>query len=238
MHMSKLIQFPLLLLAALSGCTIVQGSGRVVTQERTFEPFHAIELSGIANVEVVRGPGSITVTTDDNLQQYVRVRVANDRLIVDEQERILLNARGGIKVAVSMPDAPTDLSVSGTGSFRWADAQPLATDSLAIDLSGTGSIHAAVSVAQLKAGLSGTGSIELTGAATDGVADLSGTGNLHAFGLQLKGARVEVSGTGSAEVSVSDSLEAIVSGTGSIHYRGSPAITQDVSGTGRVVNAN
>jgi hypothetical protein len=230
------------LLLAVSGCHFVQGSGRLQTQTRAFTSFHAVDLRGISDVSLVRGEGSISVTTDDNLLQYVVVEVKGDTLTVEERDPATGNATlaptHGIKVQVSAPDAPTDVSLSGTGSFLWADPAPLTVETLGLHVDGTGSVEAALAVTTVNADLQGTGSVTLTGTCSAGSFQLSGTGGLHAFGLSLRTAKVNVSGTGSAEVSVADSLDAVISGTGSVLYRGAPTVTSRVSGVGSVRQSN
>jgi hypothetical protein len=223
-------------LLAASGCQLIQGSGRVQTEDRSFSPFHAVHMRGIAEVTMVSGPGSISVTTDDNLLDYVLIEVLDGTLTLDEKNPktgMLVPSRG-IKVEVTTPDAPKDVHVSGTGSFTWPEGAPLTVGALGLHVDGAGSLEAAIAVTTLAVDLSGSGSITLTGTATTGTVDLSGTGDLRAFGLALSTAVARVSGTGSAMVAVSDSLDAEVSGTGSVLYRGSPAVTQRVSGTGSV----
>ena len=67
---------------------------------------------------------------------------------------------------------------------------------------------------------------------------LNGTGNFDGFLLEAKKATVEITGTGSCEITATESLDAILEGTGSLYYRGNPVINADVSGTGKVINAN
>jgi hypothetical protein len=237
----KLTRWAPLLLLALSGCGFVAGSGRVVSQDRAFAPFHKVSIPGVADVSVVRGAGSITVTTDDNLLSYVTTEVKGDTLVVDTVNRppgLLLGPTHGIKVVVSTPEDPNDVNLSGTGSFTWDDAAALTVDTLRLDLSGTGSLHGTIAVTSLNADISGTGSMHLSGVGTNGTFDLSGTGSLHAFDVQLQAATVTVSGTGGAEVTVRDSLDATIEGTGSVHYRGSPSVTRHLTGTGTVSKAD
>lgn len=68
--------------------------------------------------------------------------------------------------------------------------------------------------------------------------NLEGTGNYEGFLLEVREAAVDISGTGSCEVKVTERLDAVLEGTGSLYYTGNPVINADVSGTGRVVNAN
>lgn len=231
---------PLVALAA-PGCGI-SGSGRIVSQDRGFVPFAALDVRGAADVKAVRGKGAIAVTTDDNLLSYVVTRVEGDRLVIDEQGHdggsVCLHPTHGIVVELSVPEALTDLSVSGSGRFEWLDSAPVATDRLGLHASGSGSIRTPLQATEVDADLSGSGSVLLQGAATRGRFSVSGSGSLAAFGLTLEAAEVSTSGSGSAELTVSGTLAAQVSGSGSVRYRGRPVVSAHVSGSGSVTGVN
>jgi hypothetical protein len=63
----------------------------------------------------------------------------------------------------------------------------------------------------------------------------SGSGGIDALDLSTNLTRVEVSGSGQAEVNVQSELDAQIRGSGSVYYMGTPEkITQEISGSGRL----
>jgi hypothetical protein len=82
--------------------------------------------------------------------------------------------------------------------------------------------------------LNSAGSITISGTAEEQKIVLSGVGSYDASNLQSLQASVTLSGAGSAELWVTDSLDATVSGVGSVSYYGSPSVSQNISGVGSI----
>ena len=65
---------------------------------------------------------------------------------------------------------------------------------------------------------------------------ISGSGRFEGLGLQASSYDVDISGSGSAKISVTEAIYSQISGSGSIHYKGNPQkVRSDVSGSGRVM---
>ena len=105
-----------------------------------------------------------------------------------------------------------------------------------LSLAGAGNIEAiGFSGGELSAEISGAGEIRAEGSVDSLTVDVSGTGALEAQDLSATRAMVEISGAGSADVTATDSLDAVVSGVGSVTYGGEPAaVAQEVSGVGSI----
>lgn len=84
----------------------------------------------------------------------------------------------------------------------------------------------------------GSGSTSISGEVVDLELSLSGSGDFKGLDLRTTRATVELSGSGSAEVQVSELLNAELSGSGSVEYVGNPAVKQVTSGSGRVQKAD
>jgi hypothetical protein len=61
-----------------------------------------------------------------------------------------------------------------------------------------------------------------------------GSGDYQAEDLESKEVKINVMGSGSAIVNVSEKLDAEISGIGSVEYIGDPTVKQNLSGVGRV----
>lgn len=83
-----------------------------------------------------------------------------------------------------------------------------------------------------------TGNSDVTiqnGAATDFEAVVTGASSIRAFNFTAQNGTVNIEGSGSVELSVTDKLKAKIVGSGNIYYRGNPTtVITDITGTGKV----
>lgn len=139
------------------------------------------------------------------------------------------------KVYISVKNL-AELQVNGSGKI--VSENSLAAGSLALSIGGSGSMDLDIKGDQLKVEVSGSGKMALRGYATACDALLSGSGNLTAFDCPLETAKVKVSGSGSAELNVTNTLDAFVAGSGSIKHKGNTKnTTKKVYGSGSVDRA-
>ncbi len=103
----------LVLLAStlLSGCVmyggnVVTGSGRTVTQDYDFSGFTKVSIGSAFQADIKQGESYATsVTVDDNLQQYLDVRVDGDTLRIGLKPAISLGLRNTtLRAQITMPD--------------------------------------------------------------------------------------------------------------------------------------
>jgi Putative auto-transporter adhesin, head GIN domain len=137
-----------------------------------------------------------------------------------------------MKIYVSMKNV-TELQVNGNGKI--ISENSIATDFITLGVSGGGSLDVDIKGNTVKAEVSGSGSLTLRGYATSLDALVSGSGNLKGFECPFEMGKLKLSGSGSAEVNVTNSLEAYVHGTGSIKHKGNTkTLTKKVYGAGSV----
>lgn len=129
-----------------------------------------------------------------------------------------------------------ELQVNGSGKI--ISENSIASDYLTLSVSGNGSMDLDIKGNTLKTEIAGSGSISLKGYATSNQATTSGSGSLNAFACELESAKVKVSGSGSAELNVTTTLEALILGSGSIKHKGNTKnVTKKVYGSGSVERA-
>ncbi len=137
-----------------------------------------------------------------------------------------------MKIYVSMKSV-NELQVNGGGKIQSENS--IASDFITLGVSGSGSMDVDIKGNTVKAEVSGSGNLTLRGYATSLDASLSGSGNLKGFDCPLETGKVRVSGSGSAEVNVSNSLEAYVHGSGNIKHKGNTkTLTKKVYGSGTI----
>lgn len=198
-------------LAITSGCSAVfqstPGSGIAKTEVRTVEAFHAISVGGTSDVTVtVGGEQSVSVTFDDNLLEIVRTEVSNGMLRISTNGNYSTSI--GMKVEISVPTLD-EAKVSGVSQLNIEGVNGSAFE---LDISGVSSAEIVGTVDQLDVSVSGTAKAKLNK-------------------LISKSVTVDTSGTSSAKVFATDSVNADASGTSNITISGNPtSVKQDTSG--------
>ncbi|HEY3429998.1 MAG TPA: head GIN domain-containing protein [Cyclobacteriaceae bacterium] len=140
-----------------------------------------------------------------------------------------------MKVYVSVKNL-TDLQVNGNGKI--ISENSIAATVLTLSVSGSGSMDLDLKGDIVKTEVSGSGKISLKGYATSIDAVLSGSGDLLAFNCPLESAKIKVSGTGEAELNVTNTIDAIVLGSGTIKHKGNTkSTTKKVYGSGSIERA-
>lgn len=191
--------------------TPIVGSGKVVREVRSVGDFHGVRLVGVGHV--VLSPAetpSVVIEADDNLQTYVRAAVVD----------------GVLEVGLE------------TGSYRdYTLVARVAVPAIdRVELTGIGDVEGVLPDGdQLTVNLTGVGSVELRGAADQLTIDASGIGDLHGYDLVSTRCTVRVTGSGTAEVTATETLDASVAGFGAIRYGGNPAtVRTTVAGLGSI----
>ena len=196
----------------LAGCHVggIMGNGHIVTDTRPVTDFSEIEANGGFYIEWRNGPPSLSITTDQNLLQYI----ANENV----DHRLRLHSRGNlwpthhINVVIS---SPTRAGAKLTGAARLTASQ-LSGHSFAIESTGAAKVT-------------------LDGNVDDLVTDMTGASKLDADSLQVKTATISSTGASHAEVKVSESLKVSITGAGKVVYAGNPpTVEKHVSGAGSI----
>jgi hypothetical protein len=206
-----------IVLAALmvAACTnVVQGSGNIVSESRDVSDFDKIELTGSGEVVITQdGSEGLTVTTDDNVMDYVSTEVRDGTLFLNVGNNATLVNITELLFEVSVDDL-TGVSLDGSGHITGED----------------------ISTPRLEVGIDGSGEIILTGEASDVELYLGGSGTVDASDLASDTATALVEGSGSIDVWARDTLDIDVDGSGNVNYYGSAAVDFNVNGSGRVTD--
>jgi hypothetical protein len=192
----------------------IQGSGNVVSENRSVSGFTSIALQGSANVYVTIGDTeSVVVKTDDNILPLIETRVQNGQLIISTKDNTSFTTSADpVRVDVAMKSLD-DIKLSGSGIINVPE---LNGEAINVNLPGSGNINVAGEVAHANINLGGSGIVSCSG-------------------LKAKSATVNLSGSGNVKVYASDSLDATLSGSGTIQYSGNPTnVSKNVTGSGSI----
>jgi len=196
-----------------AGCgQTVRGSGKVITEPRTVNGFREVSLRGGGQLTVDQnGTESLTITADENLLPYLTSEVSGKRLILGTREHTNLSPSKDIVYKLTVKDL-NRLEVAGDGS---ADARGIHTELLTVVVAGSGSLSA-------------------TGNADEQEIMIAGSGDYRGADVRSKAVKINIMGSGNADLNASDKLNATIMGSGDIKYTGSPIVSQNILGSGSV----
>lgn len=219
-------------LSWLSGGERVQGSGKIVKQNREVGHFTALTVGVGGDVEIRLGnTEGVTVETDDNIQPLVTTVVENGTLRIRPAKNNLQLDTRNMKIIVQARTL-NKLSIGGSGNVT---ADKLRGEHLTIDVGGSGSITVGqVESESVAIALGGSGSLKAAGNTERLQVSIGGSGKVQTGQLQARDATVSIGGSGQATVWAKKSLNVSVAGSGDIHYYGDPQISKSIMGSGTV----
>ncbi|MDC8004058.1 DUF2807 domain-containing protein [Aureisphaera galaxeae] len=198
----------------------VVGNGNVTTKTINTGNYDAVKGVGSMDIHLEKGSeGTITVKTDENIQEYIIVEVKNNALVIRTKKNTNIRTRKGIHVYVPFQDI-SKVSLTGSGDIDTKDR--IDSDSFEVNVTGSGDVVLDVSSKMLEASVTGSGDIELSGSTDDLEVRISGSGDFNGFDLDAKNTDASVSGSGDANVVAKNSIKARVHGSGDIVYKGNP----------------
>ena len=189
----------------------------------------------------------VTVEALTEIYNLTKISVENGILMINLERKpddpnksiwakiddIKLNPTMKVYVSVKTLD---EIQVNGAGKV--ISENSLASSLLNLSLSGSGSMDLDIKGDVVKVEVSGSGKLGIKGYASSLDALVSGSGSLNAFNCPVEKAKVKVSGSGVAELNVSDNLDAMVAGSGSVKHKGNTKNTvKRVYGSGTVDRA-
>ncbi len=133
-----------------------RGSGRERTEERSLESFHSVKVSGkVSAVVVIGDEPSITVSTDDNLLEFVRTEVRKGVLHVGFSRGV--SASVPLRLSISAAEL-RELALGGAARVKASGE----TDELRVKVSGAGRVDASELIARRVAVVvSGAGRVDV-----------------------------------------------------------------------------
>ncbi|RYY95918.1 MAG: DUF2807 domain-containing protein [Chitinophagaceae bacterium] len=238
--MRSILAFCFLVLIAAScnftGFRRVAGNGHLVARERSVGSFSEVEVSGPIEVVLAQGAaGPVRVETDENLHDYIEIDVRGNRLFIKSRNNTNLNPRAGLKVYVSAP-AFANLRVSGSGKF--SSPGRISGPRIEVDVVGSGDVALDLDTPETSTDISGSGSIRLQGTTRHLHSEIHGSGDLYAYNLLSERTRVNINGSGNAQVYASKRLDIDINGSGDVSYKGAGTVNQSVNGSGDIRKAD
>jgi len=213
---------PIIMNAQWNSRTKVKGNGNMITKNISTTNYDQIAVSGFFEVELVSGEeGKITLQAEENLVEYIIIKVENNTLKMSIENEVWLNPSRGHKVLITVPfESLTAVSLSGSGDIR--SKNKIKAAEFKSTLSGSGDIHLDIDAKEVTGEVTGSGDMVLKGKSEEFKCTVTGSGDLNATGLESAIVSAKVTGSGDCSVYCSESLEARVTGSGDISYYGDP----------------
>jgi hypothetical protein len=211
----------------------VKGSGNVTTKSHTTSDYHKVDVFGFMNVQLEKGTeGTIRVTTDENIHEYVSVKSNEGVLKIKIKSNVNISTKKGIHITVPFKDLD---NVSLTGSGDILTKNQIKSDQFEAEVTGSGDMILDIDVNRLDAKLTGSGDLKITGTATDLEIKVTGSGDFDGGSLISQNVEAYVSGSGDASVVAKNSIKARFNGSGDIDYSGNPSKSNNkVMGSGNI----
>jgi hypothetical protein len=251
--MRTLIILCAILLSACGGIgsNVLQGSGKVQTENRPISGVTAVMLTTSGSLTITQGAAeSLTIESDDNILPLLTSEVENGtltlatkpntsinptriqyRLVVTDIAAITSTGSGDTAAGELISDSFT-LQVNGSGDVA---IEALTSTNPTITTTGSGNVTIRLLTAEtLTVNQSSSGSVTLVGSAENQTITMTGSGDFIGEGLQGETANIRMESSGDATVNVSGAIDATLSGSGNLTYIGDPQVDENVSGSGKV----
>jgi hypothetical protein len=213
----------------------IKGNGNLKTSEMTYSPFEKINCGGSAEIRFhANETYRAVVTIDENLEEYIEIAANNNVLNIRTKNGYNISPTK-FTVEVYCP-VLSGVSMSGSGNFRNEDK--IIVPTFESKVTGSGKIEGTVECDNYAAVITGSGKITVSGNSNDANISITGSGDLHGTELSTTNTTITITGSGSANIWVTDNLKARITGSGNVNYKGDPKVDSSVSGSGRLRKTN
>lgn len=203
----------LILVFSLSAGAQTKGSGNLVKQERTVEPFTEIEAGSAFVISLTQGdPVKVIVETDDNFLENIVTTVEGNRLVIEGDK---LRNPTAMRVYITTPDLS---AIEIQGAARLDSEGEFKCNKLSIEASGASKVNLTLDAQEIQSEISGAAKVHLNGKAVSNAAEISGAALLDAMQLATQTTTAGISGAAKARVYAINELNAEISGAGTLYY--------------------
>ena len=218
------------LLLCFSCKRTVHGTGPIVSETKNVDHISEIELSIPANVTIFEADSfSCVIGAQKNILDIIKTKSDGDEFTIESDKNF--NIEKPVQIVISLPKISA-LTINGLGDITCLNG--LREKELKLEVNGSGKIKLSGNITDMESNINGSGDIYLDGRGEKHKVSINGSGNLHAYPFESAESKIEIAGSGDAEVTVTDELKADISGSGNIHYKGNPHVKSDITGSGEV----
>ncbi|MCL4418214.1 MAG: DUF2807 domain-containing protein [Actinobacteria bacterium] len=225
-----LIFASLFFLFFLSSCSVFEavGLGKVASEERQVSGIESISIGSSMNLVIEQtGSESIRIEATENIIPDIITEVVNRELQISLKPVNFTGIRP-INCFVSVKDLNA-IKVSSSATVK---CDNLKTENLSVEMASSSKGSLTVDVTNLDLKIASSANLTVSGKADSQTIRVNSSGKLDAFELVSKDCKIEVQSSGSANINVSENLDANVHSAATLNYKGSPKVNSDVSSSG------
>ncbi|MER2565429.1 MAG: DUF2807 domain-containing protein [Myxococcaceae bacterium] len=232
--MSRLLAAAVSLALTACGGFGIAGNGKRVTQAREVPAFSSIEVHSAIEVIATKGDHSVSLTTDENITQYIETLVTDGRLVLRVRPDVDVSFTP-VKIEVSN-DRFEGISASGASSVT---APATAVPKLPIEASGASTvIVSGVDSATVTVDASGASTVKLEGKSEALSMNVTGASTVRARPLSANTATLTVEGASLVDLTAATSVTGHASGASTVEISGAGTMNVTSSGASTVRRSN
>lgn len=214
----------------LTSCSLLKyaGIGNVVSEDRQVSGIKRISAGSSINLIIEQAETeSLKIEAVESLMPNISAEVVNEELQINIEGVNFAHIRP-INCYVKVQDV-SQIKVSSSASVN---CDMLKTENLVLEMASSSKGSLNIDVTNLDLNIASSADLTLSGKADSQTVKVSSSGKLDAFNLISRNCKIEVSSSGSANISVSENLDAEVKSSAKLSYKGNPKVNSDVSSSG------
>jgi len=243
---SVIIGLALAIMILNSGCVkelfgCISGEGSLESRVVEFDEISGFDVFGSNNITIIEGEQQvIEITSFPNIiDRWLEDSFVEDGVLNAGIEGCVTGFNNNditIRATISSLHL---IAISGSGD---AETEGIFNnvDDLEIDISGSGDIDLELgqNIDEIEVKIAGSGNVDLSGIGNSADIKIAGSGKINNFDLDVLNSNIDMSGSGEANVSVSEKLEVKITGSGNVCYMGQPQVDSEITGSGKLKNCN
>lgn len=208
-----------------------RGRGENITENRSAKDFSKISVSISGDVYISESNEfGVSVTAQKNLVDNIVTEVRDNTLYITNTRSF--KTKEPVIIMVSLP-VLSEIDLAGSANI--VGNTPFTTNSLKTKLTGSGNITTDVSCTSFNCEITGSGNIKMSGDCINSKVAVNGSGNYNGYNFETDRTDVSITGSGNAEVNVTESLYATISGSGNVFYTGNGSAKEsNITGSGNI----
>ena len=218
--------------AALAA-TALSGPVQAATETRSVADFDEVVVAVPGEVSISQGPHeTLTLEAEPAVLRKITSEIRGRRLLIG-----LVPGRVETQQPIRMKLGIRTLRAFESRTIGAINIGPLSSETLALVLAGSNTIHLARldNALSLDVRITGAGEVAVGGGtATAQKVAITGTGTYFAPKLASERAEVAIDGQGEVQLAASSTLAVRIGGVGNVRYRGNPAVTRSIGGIGSI----
>jgi hypothetical protein len=218
-----------LLISSCNDC--IRGEGEPITLSLELETITSIVLNSNYDLQIAQGnEQKVEIIAPANIISSLNTNVKNGKWEIMFDPCVKVR---GVQIKLTVPFLKS-IRIAGSGNVK--SLNNLNFDELALSIAGSGDMDLTVNSRQLASSIIGTGNITLNGSSLNHQIHIQGSGDVDAKNFETVNTKIEIIGSGDAEIFVTGKIDANISGSGDIHYKDTGVnIVSVINGSGEIV---